>query len=37
MLHLRALSEGEGILNVDAQIANRALDFRVAEQNLHGA
>ena len=32
MLHLRALSEGERILYVDAQIANRALDFRVAER-----
>ena len=37
MLHLRALSEGERILYVDAQIANRALDFRVAEQDLNGA
>jgi hypothetical protein len=37
MPHLRALSEGERILYVDAEVANRALDFRVAEQNLHGA
>jgi hypothetical protein len=37
MLYLRALSEGERILYVDAQIANRALGFRVVEQNLHGA
>lgn len=37
MLHLRALSEGERVLYVDAKIANRALDFRVAEQDLHGA
>ena len=36
-LHLCTLSEGECVLYVDAQIANRALDFRVAEQNLHGA
>src|ERR1700722_11676037 len=34
MLYLRALSEGERILDVDAQIANGALDLRVAK---HGA
>jgi hypothetical protein len=37
MLHLHALSEGERILYVDAQVANRALDLRMAEQNRHGA
>ena len=37
MLYLRALSEGESILYVDPEIANRALGFRVAEQDLHGA
>ncbi len=36
-LHLRAFSKGERILDVDAQIANRALDLRMTEQNLHGA
>jgi hypothetical protein len=29
-LHLRALSEGERVLHVDAQIAYGALDLRVA-------
>jgi len=37
LLHLRALGEGECILYVDAQIANGALDLRVAEQDLHSA
>jgi hypothetical protein len=37
MLHLCAFSERERILDVDAQIPNGALDFRVAEQDLHGA
>ena len=37
MLHLRALSQSEGILDIDAEVADRALDLRVAEQNLHGA
>lgn len=37
MLHLRALSEGERVLDVHAQIANGALDLRVAEQDLHSA
>ena len=37
MLRLRALSKGERILYVDAQIANGALYLRVAEQNLHSA
>jgi hypothetical protein len=36
-LHLRALSEGERILYVDAQIAYGALDLCVAEQDLHSA
>ena len=36
-LHLRALSEGERVLYVDAQIANGALDLRVAKQDLHSA
>jgi hypothetical protein len=36
-LHLRALSEGERIFYVDAQITNGALDLRVAEQDLHSA
>ena len=37
VLHLRSLSKGEGILDVNAEIADRALDLRVSEQNLHGA
>ena len=37
MLRLRGLSKGERILYVDAEIANGALDLRVAEQNLHSA
>jgi hypothetical protein len=37
MLHFRALSQSEGILDVDAEVADRALDLRMAEQNLHGA
>jgi hypothetical protein len=37
MLHLRALSQSEGILDIDAKVADRALDLRMTEQNLHGA
>ncbi len=37
MLHLRALSQSEGILDIDAEVADRALDLRMAEQNLHCA
>jgi hypothetical protein len=33
MLHFRALSQSEGILDIDATVANRALNFRVAEQD----
>ena len=36
-LNLRALSKGERILYVDAQVANGALNLRVPEQDLHGA
>jgi hypothetical protein len=36
-LHLRALSQSEGILDIDAEVAGRALDFRMAEQDLNGA
>jgi len=36
MLHLRAFSQRESILDIDAEVANRALDLRMAEQNLHG-
>ena len=36
MLHLRSFRESECILHVDAKIADRALDLRVAEQDLHG-
>jgi hypothetical protein len=37
LLHLRALSEGERILDIDAEVADRALDLRMAKQNLYGA
>ena len=37
MLYLRAFSECERILDVHAKVPNGALDFRVAEQDLHGA
>ena len=37
MLYLRALRESERILDVNAQIANGALDLRVTKQDLHGA
>jgi hypothetical protein len=37
MLHLRALSEGERILDIGAEVADCALDLRMAQQNLHGA
>ena len=33
MLYLRAFSECERILDVDAEVPNRALDLRVAEQS----
>ena len=37
MLHLRALGKREGVLYINAEIANAALDLRVAEQDLHRA
>lgn len=37
MLHLRPVGKREGVLYVNAQIANGALDLRVAEEDLHGA
>jgi hypothetical protein len=36
MLHLGALSQRESVLDIDAEVANRALDLRMAEQDLHG-
>ena len=36
MPHLRAFSQREGILDIDAEVADRALDLRMAEQDLHG-
>ena len=33
MLYLRAFSKCERILDVDPQVPNGALDFRVAEQS----
>jgi hypothetical protein len=32
MLHFRALSQSEGILDIDAEVADRALDLRMAKQ-----
>jgi len=32
MLHLGALSQRESVLDIDAEVADRALDFCVAEQ-----
>jgi hypothetical protein len=37
MLHFRAFGQSEGILDIDAEVANRAFDLRMAEQDLHGA
>lgn len=37
MLHLRALSESKGILDIDSRGSGPSLNFRVAEQDLHGA
>ncbi len=37
MLHLGALGKGERILDVNTEIANGALDLRMAEQDLHSA
>ena len=37
MLYLRAFRKRERILDVDPKVANGALDFFVAEQDLHGA
>jgi hypothetical protein len=37
MLHLRALGQREGILDINAKVADRALNLRMAKQNLHGA
>jgi hypothetical protein len=37
MLHLRAFGQRERILDIDAEVADRALNLRMAEQNLHRA
>jgi hypothetical protein len=37
MLHFGALSQSESILDIDAEVADGALDLRMAEQDLHGA
>jgi hypothetical protein len=37
MLYLCAFSERGRILDVDAQVPNGALDFRVADKDLHRA
>jgi hypothetical protein len=37
MLHSRAFSQRERILGIDAEVADRALNLRMAEQNLHRA
>lgn len=36
-LDFGAFSEMQRVFNVDAEVADRALDFGVAKQNLHGA
>jgi hypothetical protein len=36
-LHLHALGQGESVFYVNAQIANGALNLRVAKQDLHGS
>jgi len=36
-LHLGAFGKGKRVLDVDAKIANGALNLRVAEQDLHGS
>ena len=36
-LYLGVLGEIESIFDINTQIPNRALDLRVAEQDLHGA
>lgn len=35
MLQFRAFGENERILHIDSKVADRALDLRVAEQDLH--
>lgn len=35
-LYLRALSERERILNVDTEVANRAFNLRVTQEDLDG-
>ena len=37
MLHLCAFSQRECILDIDAEVADRALNLRMAKQDLHGA
>lgn len=34
---LSALREDKGVLEIDAEVADRALDLRVVEQDLHRA
>ena len=35
-LHVDLLGYGQSIINLDTKIANRALNFRMAEQQLDG-
>lgn len=37
MLNLHALREHQGILHINAKIANRCLDLGMAKQDLYGA
>jgi hypothetical protein len=37
MLHVRGLGKCEGVFHINAQIANGALNLRVAEQDLDSA
>jgi hypothetical protein len=36
MLHFRTHSQSEGILDIDAEVADRTLNLRVAKQDPHG-
>ena len=36
-LHLYLLPQLQGVLHLDAKVTNRALELRMAQQELHGA
>jgi hypothetical protein len=35
-LHLNPFGDLDGLINLEAKISNRALDFRMAQWQLHG-